>query len=408
MRKILFIICDGLGDRPSAELNGLTPLQAAKKPNIDRIAANAMQGVIYTISPGTVPGSDTSHLTLLGYNPEKVYTGRGPLEAVGAGVEMKAGDVAFRCNFATVDERGVVKDRRAGRIKEPETAELASLLQGIEIGEHRLTFKESTEHRCVLVIHGSGLGANVTDTDPGVEGKAILQAEGKDTSSQQTAEILNKFMSMVRTRFENADVNKKRVAKGLPPANAVLARGAGVFPEIEQFKEKTGMRMAAIAAEGLIVGICKVLGAKVYSPPGYTAGMDSNLENVASTAEKLLRENDMVFIHVKPTDVAGHDGNPIGKKEVIEKVDRMIGDMSNFIENDIVLAMTGDHSTPASAKEHTCDPVPLLIYGHGFRSDGIASFDEISSAKGSLSGLEGRSLLPLLMGYADRSPKYGA
>jgi 2,3-bisphosphoglycerate-independent phosphoglycerate mutase len=406
MKKIILVICDGLGDRPSANLNGKTPLQAARKPNIDRLASASMLGLIYTISPGVTPGSDTSHLSLLGYDPKRYYTGRGPLEAIGAGLKLREGDIAFRCNFATVDHDGIVIDRRAGRIKEPDTGKLASIISEMRIDGHTVFFKESTEHRCVLVVRGEGLGANVTDTDPGVEGKGILKASGRDAASQRTAEIVNTFTDMAMKKLAEADLNRERERKGLKPANAILARGAGEYPKIEPFFEKRGMRMGGIVAEGLIVGICRVLGAEVSVPAGFTAGMDMDVSGVAKEAERMLSSVDFLLIHIKPTDVAGHDGNAKGKMEVLERIDDMIGRIAEI--EGTVLALTGDHSTPVSAREHTCDPVPLLIHSRGLRSDGISSFDEISCSRGSLSGLRGLDITPLLMGYADRNEKYGA
>ncbi len=407
-RKILLVICDGLGDRPSAALGGKTPLQAASKPGIDRIAASAMHGLLYTIAPGVTPGSDTSHLSLLGYDPLGIYTGRGPFEAAGIGLKMKPGDVAFRCNFATVDSSRVVVDRRAGRIGEPDTGELASLLPEVEIDGAQVRFRESTEHRCVVVISGDGLGSSVTDTDPGVTGRPIQLASGLDEPSSRTAAILNKFTNMVIEKFSGSHVNRKRMEKGLPSANAIIARGGGVYPDIEPFDRKHGMSFGAVAAEGLILGICRVLGGEVVTPKGATATMETDLMAKGRAAVEMLGRKDFVLLHVKPTDIAGHDGNAAGKVEMIERADRMVDYIISSCSGELVFAITGDHSTPVSAKQHTCDPVPLMIHSGGLRSDGISSFDEISAGRGSLSSLRGLELMPLLMGYADRNEKYGA
>lgn len=407
-RKILLVICDGLGDRPVQELGGRTPLQAAEKPNIDRIAGKAMHGLLYTIAPGVTPGSDTSHLSLLGYDPRDIYTGRGPFEAAGVGIKMKEGDVAFRCNFASVDGKGMVVDRRAGRIGEPDTGKLASLLPETVIDGATVRFRESTEHRCVVVISESGLGPHVTDTDPGETGRPVLKATGLDQASKRTADILNQFTEKISEVFGQAEVNSERRSKGLLVANTILARGGGVFPHVESFDRKHGMSFGAIAAEGLIVGICRVLGGEVVTPPGATANMQTDLLSKGRAAVEMLRRKDFVLIHVKPTDIAGHDGNPAGKVEIIERADKMIGEIFSSLDDDMVFAITGDHSTPVTAKEHTCDPVPLMIHASGLRCDGINSFDEIAAARGSLSSLRGLDLMTLLMGYADRNAKYGA
>lgn len=407
-RRILLVICDGIGDRPVPELSGKTPLQAARKPNIDGLAGRAMHGLVYTIAPGVTPGSDTSHLSLLGYDPRGIYTGRGPFEAAGVGVPVKQGDVAFRCNFATIDGARTVVDRRAGRIGEPDTGRLASLIPQMEIMGARVTFRESTEHRCVVVISGEGLGPHVTDTDPGETGMKVLKARGLDAASERTASILNEFTDRAIAAFASADVNRERAARGLPPANAVLARGGGQFPAVESFEQKHGMSFGAVAAEGLIVGICRVLGAEVVTPPGATANMKTDLLSKGRAALELLKTRDFVLIHVKPTDICGHDGNAAGKVQILERVDAMVGEIFSSLGEEVVFAMTGDHSTPVTAKEHTCDPVPLMLFSKGARSDGIASFDEVSAGRGSLTWLRGLDLMPLLKGYAGRSEKYGA
>ncbi len=407
-RKILLLICDGLGDRPVEELHGRTPLQAARKPATDRIASSAMHGLLYTIKPGFIPGSDTSHLSILGYDPAEFYTGRGPFEALGAGLHLSRGDIAFRCNFATVDSGGKIVDRRAGRIREPETAELASLVSNMRIDDVSVTFKESTEHRCVLVLSGKDLGANVSDTDPGETGSPVLQSRPLDRHSARTAEVLNKFTFQASKILAGSEVNRKRIQRNLPPANTILARSGGMYPELQPFSVKHGMSFGAIAAEGLIKGICLALGADVVTPAGATAGMDTNLGSKGKAVLKMLATNDFVFIHVKPTDIAGHDGNAAGKVSIIERVDAMLNDIFAELDENVVFAMTADHSTPVSAKEHTCDPVPLMIYSKGLRSDGISSFDEISAARGSLNGLRGLDIMPLLKGYAQRNKKYGA
>lgn len=407
-RKILLLICDGLGDRPVPSYSGKTPLQAAVKPNLDSLAKKSMQGLLYTIAPGITPGSDTSHLSLLGYNPVGIYTGRGPFEAAGVGMKMKAGDIAFRCNFATVDSKGIVTDRRAGRIGEPDTGKLASLLPVTELNGTTVSFKESTEHRCVVVISGKGLGARVTDTDPGETGHPVLKATGADGASSKTADVLNDFTRIATDAFSKSDVNARRSRDGLPQANTILARGGGMFPSVDSFEKKHHMSFGAVAAEGLIVGICRVLGGEVVTPPGATANMNTDLLSKGRAAMDMLERKEFVLIHVKATDIAGHDGNPDGKVKMIEKVDKMIGEIFSSTKGDLVFAMTGDHSTPVTAKEHTCDPVPLLIHSPGLRSDGLASFDEISAGRGSLTSLRGLDLLPLLMGYADRNEKYGA
>ena len=208
-RRILLIIFDGLGDRPITELGHKTPLEGALKPNLDWFAANGMNGLLDPIAPGVTAGSDTSHLALFGYDPREVYTGRGPIEAAGVGLALQKGDVAFRCNFASVDDHLVLTDRRAGRIKEG-TAQLAKSLDGMKLGRVRVLFKEGTEHRAVLVLRGKGLSAEVSDTDPHEEGQRILDATATDGKGKNTAKALNAFTRKAYETLKDHPVNRER------------------------------------------------------------------------------------------------------------------------------------------------------------------------------------------------------
>jgi len=226
-RKVILIILDGLGDRANRELGFKTPLQFAEKPHLNKIARMSVVGLMDPIAPGVRAGSDTSHLNLLGYDPYKVYTGRGPFEAAGLDMDVKPGDVAFRCNFATVDENMVVKDRRAGRIKDG-TKELAEALNGMEIEDVKLFVKPGVEHRAALVLRGPGLSADVSDVDPHDTGLKIHEARAKSPEGEKTARIINEFVRRAHEILKEHPVNKERVEKGLPPANILLPRGAGM------------------------------------------------------------------------------------------------------------------------------------------------------------------------------------
>ena len=406
-RKILLFIFDGLGDRPVVELGHKTPLEAAPKPNLDWFASNGMNGLLDPIAPGIRPGSDTSHLALLGYDPHEVYTGRGPFEAAGVGIELQKGDVAFRCNFASVDAKGRLTDRRAGRIKEG-TAELAKALDGLRFGRIRALFKEGTEHRAVLVLRGKGLSPKVTDTDPHEEGQEIPEAKALEPRARGTAKALNTFTREARRILDGHPINKERVAKGLPPANAVVSRGAGLAPDLQPLDERYGLKAAGIAGVALVKGIFRVTGMEGIDVPGATGGLDTDMNAKAEAALKALETYDFVAMNVKAPDLCGHDGLASEKIRVIERLDHMMGRVKAGLGADVVLAITADHSTPVALKDHSGDPVPLTLFGEGLRVDGMAHYDERSVAGGILGRPKGLDLMPMLLNLANRTEKYGA
>jgi len=405
-KKILLVVCDGLSDRPVKQFDLKTPLQVARKPALDAIARHGMNGTMDVIGPGIVPGSDTAHLALFGYDPHKVYSGRGPIEAAGAGIDLTNADVAFRCNFATVDRSMHVIDRRAGRIKDA-TAELAKAVSGMEIDGVRVIFKAGSEHRCVLVLRGEGLDHRVSDVDPHSEGK-VLDSRSLVPEAAKTADVLNQFVRRAHEVLETHPVNKKRVSAGLHPANAILPRGAGSIRELERMPERYGMKCAAVAGVTLIRGICKLVGMDVPDVKGATGGLDTDYRAKAEMALRLLKTHDFVFLNVKAADVAGHDGYFRMKVSVAENIDVMMGSVLKELHEDVVVALTCDHSTPVAVKEHSADPVPLSISGGGGRVDGVKEFDEISCAAGALGRIRGMDLMPILLGMADRATKFGA
>lgn len=405
-KKILLIVCDGLSDRPVKEFDRKTPLQAARKPAMDALARHGISGTMDVIGHGVIPGSDTAHLALFGYDPYKVYTGRGPIEAAGAGVDISRDDVAFRCNFATIDESLKVLDRRAGRIKVG-TSELARAVTGMTIEGVSVVFKEGSEHRGVLVLKGKGLDHRVTDVDPHHEGK-ILVSRPMVPGAEKTARVVNEFVNRSAEILSAHPVNRKRVADGLPPANAILPRGAGSLKELEPMSELYDMKCAAVAGVTLVKGICRMVGMNVPDVPGATGGLDTDYKAKGDAALKLLETNDFVFVNVKAGDIAGHDGDFRTKVRVAESIDMMLGMILKDIHEDVVVALTCDHSTPVTVKEHSADPVPLTISGGGTRIDGVREFDEMSVASGALGRIRGIDLMPILLGVADRARKFGA
>ncbi len=405
IRKILFVILDGVGDRLT---DGKTPLEVARKPHIDYIARKGMQGIVDVISPGVIPGSDTAHLSLMGYDPYKSYTGRGPLEAMGAGIEVKPGDIGFRVNFATVDDNWVIKDRRAGRIKD--ATELAKALDGMEIDGVKIILKATVEHRGALVLRGEGLSDKITDADPHEVGKKVLEVKPLDDSpeAKKTAEVLNKFIRKSYEVLKDHPVNKEREKNGLLPANIVLPRGAGMVPHLQPFADKWGLKGMFIAGVALLKGLGRFAGLPAPDLEGATGGYDTDpMVKIKRALEFLYEEDgDIAFINFKATDVAGHDMNFEKKVEMIEKADEMFSMVLD--KEDLVIAITGDHSTPVTKGDHSGDPVPLVLYAPHIRTDNTLSFAEREAAMGGLGRIRGFDIMPILMDLSNRAHKFGA
>jgi len=401
MNKILFIVLDGIADRP---VNGETPLSKASTPNLDAFAERSILGIMDPIRPGIRPGSDTSHLSILGYDAEKIYTGRGPFEAAGAGIDVKPGDIAFRCNFATVKD-GIVVDRRAGRIRESDILAETISREIREIDGVEIIFKAGTSHRAALVLRGEDLGHRVTDSDPKKEGHPLKKIRALDEKSERTAKVLNEFSRKVQEILSNHPLNEERIRRGEPPANAVLIRGGGVAPRIEKFEERTGMRSCVIAATTLIRGIGRFLGMDVLDVPGATGGVDSNLIGKIEKAIDALGEYDFVLVNIKGGDEAGHDRNFELKRRFVERVDEAI---EPLLEVDEFIVITSDHTTPISVGDHTGDSVPILISGEGVRRDNVRRFTEFEAPKGGLCRIRGTDIIPILLDLSGRAEKFGA
>lgn len=408
MKGIIMII-DGMADRPLEELGGKTPLEAAETPNMDRMAQLGINGIMDPIKPGIRAGSDTSHISILGYDPYQVYTGRGPFEAAGVGVSVLPGDIAFRCNFSTSNEEGIITDRRAGRIREG-TDKLSESINSIgEIEGIKIIFKESTGHRAVLVLRGEGLSDQVSDADPKHDGKKYKEVVGLDGSKEadKTAIILNKVIKKSYEVLKEHPVNLKREETGENPANIILPRGAGAVPDAEPFNEKYGLQSACIAETGLIQGIAQIAGMDVIEVEGATGGIDTNLENIAeSILKNASLDYDFILINIDGADEAGHDGNLNEKLKFIEKVDNVIGKVLTIDNTYFIL--TADHSTPISVMDHTGDPVPIVIRGPEVRVDQVKEFNERSATRGGLCRIRGSDIMNILMDLMNKSTKFGA
>jgi len=407
MKGIIMII-DGMAGRPLDELGYKTTLEAAKTPNMDRMAKLGISGIMDPIKPGIRAGSDTSHISILGYDPYQVYTGRGPFEAAGVGLDVREGDIAFRCNFSTADENGIIVDRRAGRIREG-TEEIAKVINSIDdVEDVKIIFKESTGHRAVLVLRGTGLSDQVSAADPKYDGKRWkkVQPLDKTAESAKTAHILNIVVKESYKLLKDHPINRDRIANGENPANIILPRGAGAVPHVQPFSEKYGLKAACIAETGLIKGIGKITGMDIIDVEGATGGVDTNLTNITHSILNSIKNYDFLLINIDGADEAGHDGNSQGKLEFIEKVDQVIGELKD--PENVYFILTADHSTPISVMDHTGDPVPLVIKGSEVRRDEVENFNERAASKGGLCRIRGSDVMNILMDLMNKSTKFGA
>ncbi|MEM3765411.1 MAG: 2,3-bisphosphoglycerate-independent phosphoglycerate mutase [Candidatus Bathyarchaeia archaeon] len=411
--KVLLIIGDGMADRPLKELGWKTPLEAARKPSMNHTASVGVCGIIDLIAPGVPPGSDTATLALLGYDTFEVYSGRGAFEALGSGIDARKGDVCFRCNFATVDENLVVLDRRAGRIANSDASKLAESLRKVKLSDPsvKFLFTNTVQHRAVLVLRGSKLSRAVSDSDPGSTGEKILEVKplGNSSEAKHTAKILNELMRKFHETLKKHPINKERSARGLPPANAILIRGAGTLPKIKPLSEIYGVNAVCVAATSLVRGVCRAAGMQLLTVKGATGTPQTDYIAKAKAAVQALDNNDLVLLHVKAPDAASHDGNVRQKVEVIEKIDRMLSYILNKVDlGETYLALTADHTTSCVTRNHEGDPVPVAIMGPYVRSDNVEEFSERACAKGGLGRLRGKDLMLILMNFIGKVKKFGA
>ncbi|MFA5222412.1 MAG: 2,3-bisphosphoglycerate-independent phosphoglycerate mutase [Methanoregula sp.] len=407
--KILFVVIDGLSDRPCPELGNLTPLEAAKKPVLDQLAHEGICGIMDTIAPGIRPGSDTAHLALLGYDPHTSYTGRGPLECEGCGIHMEPGMIGFRCNYATRSPEGLVTDRRAGRIHD--TTVLSEAIQeGVDLSAFgvEFRFRSGAGHRAALALKGKGLGHCVSSNDPKKDGVPPLTVTAlkPEAIHQTTALVCNEFVRQSTKILSDHPLNTERAKLGLNPANIVLMRGAGEMGHLVPFQQKYGLSGSVIAAASLITGIGNAVGLPHIPVAGATGSQDSNIDGKIAAVIHELETKDFVLVNIKGADESGHDGLVAQKKAFIERVDGALSPLLG--QKDCIIVVCADHSTPCCIKDHSADPVPVLIHGEGVRVDDVVRFDERTCAKGGLTRITGAALLPTAIDLINRAHKYGA
>jgi 2,3-bisphosphoglycerate-independent phosphoglycerate mutase len=386
--KIVLFVMDGLGGLPHP-VTGRTELEAAYTPHLDRLAKESVCGLTVPVAPGVTPGSGPGHLALFGYDPLVYNVGRGVLEAAGIDFDLQPSDVAARGNFCTIDDDGVITDRRAGRIGSERSEELVAGLREISLGGGVEALVEPVqEHRFVLVLRGEGLSDEVTDTDPQKVGVRALTSRGSTKDGKATAKLVNEWMSGAQTYLADKS-----------PANMLLLRGFAKRPDWPQMADVFKMRAAAVAHYPMYRGLAKLVGMEALT-------VGPTLEDSFA----VLRENwdrfDYFFVHYKHTDAAGEDGDYDRKVEKIEEVDAAIRTLVEM-EPD-VLMVTGDHSTPATMAAHSWHSVPFMLHSKWVRADGCDNFNEPALATGSLGTFPAKESLPLAMAHAGRLRKYGA
>ncbi len=387
--KIVLLVLDGLGGLPMDPF-GRTELEAADTPNLDALAARSDLGLSRPVAAGVSPGSGPGHLALFGYDPLKYEVGRGVLSALGVGFELGENDLAARVNFATKDESGRISDRRAGRIATEEARKLVDLLnENLRLDGVEVFLIHEKEHRAVAVFRGSGLSDALSDSDPQRTGLDPLPIEpiNGDAGAEKSAELANAFI-------EQAD----EILAGHHPANTVLLRGFGMHPALPRFDEIYKLRAAAIAGYPMYEGLARLVGMEVLKEGEGIAG---ELE----TLKESWGSYDFFFVHVKATDAAGEDGDPERKAVVVEEVDALIPDLLDL--DPAVLAVTGDHATPAKMKSHSWHGVPFLLYSE-YTLPTAESFGERACAGGSLGAFPAEEIMGLLMGHALKLNRYGA
>jgi 2,3-bisphosphoglycerate-independent phosphoglycerate mutase len=407
VKKVILVVCDGLGDRPVKELGRKTPLEAARTPNLDNLAREAECGMMHTLGRGFTPGSDTAHLTILGYDIDKYYSGRGPIEVAGIGLQLEHGDVALRGNFGTVDENLKIVDRRAGRILVVEP--LTEALDGMEVDGVKFIVKPGTAHRAGVIMRGRGLSGAIIDADPHKPDLPVRTVTPTEDTpeAKHTATVLNKFLAKAHEVLKKHPLNAERMQEGKLPANYLLVRGAGQYKQFPSFKERYGLTACCIAGGGLYKGVGAFLGMKVLAVPGATGLPDTNIKAKFQAALDNLRSFDFVFVHVKAADSLGEDGNFEGKRDFIEKIDQAAS-LLNDLSEDTLLVVTADHSTPCEMKAHSGDPVPIMFRGSSVRVDTVVAFNERACPQGGFGFIRGKDIMPQVMNLLGTLPLVGA
>jgi 2,3-bisphosphoglycerate-independent phosphoglycerate mutase len=385
--KIILLVIDGLGGLPNPE-TGKTELESADTPNLDQLATKGICGLIDPISPGITPGSAPGHLALFGYDPFIFDTGRGILEAIGIGFDLQQGDVAARGNFCTVDEVGLITDRRAGRISTEKCAELCQLLDGLVIDKVKIFVRPVREHRFIAVFRGWGLDPDISDSDPQQLGVTPMSITALNPEASMIAGLANQFITQAKT-----------ILAGYHPANMVLLRGFSKRPQFPTMGAVYKLKPAVIASYSMYRGLASLVGMEIIET-------GASIEDEFTALKQNYANYDFFLLHIKGTDSAGEDGDFTRKAKVIEQIDSALPRLIS-LEPDVIV-VTGDHSTPALLEGHSWHPLPVLLHSKWCRPDRVGEFSESACISGGLGRLSATQIMPLAMANAMKLTKYGA
>jgi len=385
--KIVLLVFDGLGGLPHQD-TGKTELETARTPNLDHLADEGTCGLSCPVSPGITPGSGPGHLSLFGYDPIKYQVGRGVLEALGVDFNLAEGDVAARCNYCTIDDNGIITDRRAGRIPSEKNAELCEMLRQITIDGVELFILPGKEHRFAVVFRGEGIVGEVNDTDPQTVGMKPREAIALTPNANKLAGIVNEFIKQARN-----------ILSDFYPANMILFRGISQRPDLPLMGDVLKLSPAAIAIYPMYRGLAQLVGMQIL-------GTGTTFEDELVTLAENWDNHDFFYVHIKHTDSSGEDGDFARKVRVIEEADALLPRLTGL--NPDVMVVTGDHSTPAMLKGHSWHSVPVLLHAASCRRDAATEFSERACVTGGLGGIMAVDIMPLAMAHALKLTKFGA
>lgn len=409
-RKGIVLILDGLGDLPVPALGGVTPLDAARTPVLNRLAAAGAYGLVDPVKQGKIPNTHSGCGTLMGVFPSDTgRLNRGPIEASGAGRKLDAGDIALRANFATLEQNvnGLkIVDRRAGRINSG-TTELAAGLRHVDLGEGVTgELLPTDQHRCVVLLSGPGLNPDISDTDPGDRGLSpdLLPCLPRIAAAEFTAKKVEQFLGIARKHLAGHPINRALEAAGSLPANGVITRGAGRGFSLDNVLASRGVKAAVVAGCNTVIGLARTLGFDVIYDPRFTADADTDLKAKMNSAQKALENYDLVYIHVKAPDLFAHDHQPDGKRAFLERVDEAVQILE---QAGVIIALAADHSTDSNSGAHTADPVPALMCDSSSGTapgDAPVNFGESACAEGNMPRMSSHQFLLRLLDLMEAPP----
>jgi 2,3-diphosphopglycerate-independent phosphoglycerate mutase len=411
--KVLFVMIDGLGDSANECLGGKTYLEAASTPALDQLVKRGLSGIVDPVETGLACGSDTAHMSIFGHNPLKLYQGRGGFETMGAGLSLEDDEIAFKCNFATLNtQTGIVVKRRVSRKFYLWGLPIVDDINGLRVPgfeEYVISVKHATEHRCGLKITGPRLTQKIEGIDPLVDNKPLLKSKAwdeSDSDSVLTAQVVNAVSDLLISVLSRHPLNLARLESNKSPANVLLLRGAGVKLKVPKFDTIHNVKSFFIAPTAIIRGLGMTIQSEIVDVPGTTGDVHSNHSAKFEVAlQKLSEDYNFGFLHIKAIDDLGHDRNNEDRVTLIEKIDKMIGKTFESLKN-VVMVVTGDHSTNTHIGDHSFEPVPfVLCHSQSEIQHPSLTFNEIDCSKGDLGRFPGSQILPTIFKYVNYSKR---